>query len=164
MTDQDTRPNGFLCVYDPGLLTGYCKIMVNYGDDSRPMIDIVDVAELTLGEMYERFVTGQAVSEADILVMEAFTINAGSAKKTFQPTSLHLIGLATAHLYVAGRSNEPILQYATDAKTFCPNERLREYNMWHKGGEGHARDALRHAVKWLFDNGYGKDVLARRTP
>ena len=112
--------------------------------------------------MYEHFVLGRAVHEADMILFEAFTINDGTAKKTFQPMSLHLIGLATAHLAVAGRPDEPYLQYATDAKTFCPNPRLKEYDMWHRGGEGHARDALRHAVKWLFDNGYGKDVLARR--
>jgi len=147
-----------LHVYDPGLLTGYAAVRCGEPGGG---IDLLDAAELTLGEMYERFVLGYAVAACDVMVMEAFTINAGSAKKTFQPMSLHLIGLATAHLYVAGR--KLTLQYATDAKTFCPNERLREYNMWHKGGEGHARDALRHSVKWLFDNGFGKDVLARRT-
>ena len=148
-----------LDVYDPGLLTGFCSIQYGQPGDG---IELLDSGELTLEEMYHRFVLGSAVAACDQMVFEAYTINAGSAKKTFQPMSLHLIGLATAHCAVAGRPKEPFLQYATDAKNFCDNKKLREYDLWHRGGEGHARDALRHAVKWLFDNGYAKDVLARR--
>lgn len=148
-----------LDVYDPGLATGYCSIEFGAPGEG---IEILDSDELTLDQMYERFVLGSAVANCDVMVFEAFTINAGSAKKSFQPMSLHLIGLATAHLAVAGRPSEPILQYATDAKGFCPNSRLKDFDMWHRGGEGHARDALRHAVKWLSDNGYIKDLLARR--
>lgn len=37
-------------------------------------------------------------------------------------------------------------QSPKEAKDFCPDERLRNLDEWFVGGEGHARDAIRHVI------------------
>jgi hypothetical protein len=47
-----------------------------------------------------------------------------------------------------------IFQSPADAKAMFPNEKLKKIGYWHKGGEGHALDAIRHAVLRLAKSGW----------
>jgi hypothetical protein len=35
-----------------------------------------------------------------------------------------------------------------------PNEALKKLDYWHKGGEGHALDAIRHGLLYLAKKGW----------
>jgi hypothetical protein len=47
-----------------------------------------------------------------------------------------------------------IFQSPADAKAMFSNEKLKKLEFWHKGGEGHALDAIRHAVLRLVKIGW----------
>lgn len=87
------------------------------------------------------------------IVVERFTITAETGKKSQSPWSLEIIG-AIKYICHKNRLPEPALQTPSDAKNFVPNARLKALGLWHKGGGGHAMDALRHAVLYAVKNGY----------
>ena len=52
------------------------------------------------------------------------------------------------------RSEGIIWQMPVDAKRMFPNEALKALGTWHRGGEGHANDAMRHALLRLVKTGW----------
>lgn len=86
------------------------------------------------------------------VIVEKFTINANTHKKSPQPWSLEITGMCRL-LALAHGSGAITLQTPADAKSFVSNTRLRDLEMWHRGGGGHANDALRHVVLWLTRTG-----------
>jgi hypothetical protein len=87
------------------------------------------------------------------IVVERFTITAETGKKSQSPWSLEIIGAIKYICHINGLP-EPTLQTPTDAKNFSPNPRLKALALWHRGGHGHALDALRHALLYAVKNGY----------
>lgn len=94
--------------------------------------------------------------ESFVVVCERFTITAQTAKKSQAPYSLEQIGVLKHLCREAGYPVENIVfQSPADAKNMFPNKALQSLGVWHKGGEGHANDALRHALialvrkKWI---------------
>lgn len=87
---------------------------------------------------------------------ERFTITPQTGKNSQAGWSLECIGmmrlLARAH-----GAGELVLQKPVEALGFCTNERLKAFDLWHVGGEGHAKDALRHALLYLVNTGYSQD-------
>jgi hypothetical protein len=55
----------------------------------------------------------------------------------------------------AGRNADDIyFQSPADAKAMFPNPQLKKLGYWHRGGEGHALDAIRHALLRLAKTGW----------
>jgi hypothetical protein len=52
-----------------------------------------------------------------------------------------------------------VFQSPADAKAMFPNEALKKVGAWHVGGEGHANDAIRHALLRLVKTGWKPRVL-----
>ena len=70
--------------------------------------------------------------------------NQRTIKNTPAPWSLEATGVIRA---VAGLKSQQIVQQLPgDAMNLVDNDMLRRLGLWHRGGEGHANDALRHAV------------------
>ena len=89
------------------------------------------------------------------IVCERFTINAQTAKKSQAPFSLEQIGILKQCLMDDGRAADDIyFQSPADAKAMFPNEALKKLGYWHRGGEGHALDAIRHALLRLVKSGW----------
>lgn len=80
----------------------------------------------------------------NLVVCEAYRITAATAQKSQQHWSLELIGALRWLAYKAGV--EFVLQTPAEAKSFVPDQRLRDLGMWTPGKEDHARDATRHLV------------------
>lgn len=128
--------------------------------------DLNNVYVMSSGE-YNQFTTCESVeklfTENDLtgfpplserkidIVMEKFTITAQTGKNTnAENWSAEIIGTCR---YFAKKYNAPFTeQTPSEAKSFVPNERLKTVGIWHTGGEGHARDALRHGVLYLIKN------------
>lgn len=86
---------------------------------------------------------------------ERFTINAQTAKNSQAPYSLEQIGVLKQILRDHGISETAIkFQSPADAKRMFGNEALKKLEYWHKGGAGHALDAIRHGLLYLTNNGW----------
>lgn len=84
--------------------------------------------------------------EVDV-VCERFTINMQTVKNSQAPFSLEQIGILKQCLMDAGRKPDDIyFQSPSDAKAMFDNPKLKKLEYWHKGGEGHALDAIRHGL------------------
>jgi hypothetical protein len=89
------------------------------------------------------------------IVCERFTINAQTVRNSQAPYSLEQIGVLKQIMRDAGMSdNELKYQSPADAKRMFPNEALKKLEYWHRGGEGHALDAIRHGLLYLAKNGW----------
>jgi hypothetical protein len=98
------------------------------------------------------------------VVVERFTINKSTVAKTQAPWSLEIIGVIR---WLAWKSNagEIHLQEPGSTLRFVTNERIKALGMWHKGGAGHAMDAIRHAVFYLVtQEGWRPKILRPDNP
>jgi hypothetical protein len=89
------------------------------------------------------------------VVCERFTINAQTVKNSQAPYSLEQIGILKQVMLDFGRDPEDIyFQSPADAKAMFNNEKIRILDFWHRGGEGHALDAIRHGLLRLAKSGW----------
>jgi hypothetical protein len=97
-------------------------------------------------------------AERDIkldVVCERFTITAATVRNTQAPYSLEQIGILRQLLLDGGLDPEDIyFQSPADAKKMFPNEALKKLEYWHRGGAGHALDAIRHGLLRLARSGW----------
>lgn len=90
------------------------------------------------------------------LVVERFTITAMTAQKSQEASwALETIG---AVKQAARDAEYPLLaicwQKPSEAKTAFTNDKLKTLGLWHRGGEGHALDAIRHGALYLAKVGW----------
>lgn len=90
------------------------------------------------------------------IACERFTITAQTAKNSQAPYSLEQIGVLKhlARESTCASAESIVLQSPVDAKRMFPNEALKKLDYWHKGGEGHALDAIRHGLLYLAKKGW----------
>lgn len=94
------------------------------------------------------------------VVCERFIINAATVRNSQAPYSLEQIGVLKHLCREFGYSPENIwMQNPVDAKNMFPNPALKTIGTWHVGGEGHANDAIRHALLALTKQGWIPRVL-----
>jgi hypothetical protein len=65
-------------------------------------------------------------------------------------------------LLIGKNPEEIVFQAPADAKAMFPNEALKFLEYWHRGGEGHALDAIRHALLRLVKLGWKPVKLLER--
>lgn len=131
---------------DPGFVSGCAYV---YSEAPGAPLEQRDSAELDVietGEWLER--TLLAIGDEPVtFAIERFTITSKTATNSQAPWSLQVIGQSRWILHRLPRAEavEMVLQSPVDAKVVFPNPRLKEVGLWHRGGKGHAMDALRHA-------------------
>lgn len=143
-----------LIAIDPGKMTGWAEITYDSSTISE-----VTTAELTVEEVMEVLLNGIDIDQnlPDAIVIEDFRITTGTGKLGSPDWSLRLIGMAE---YLAFKYDIPLIkQFPSNAKAFSTNNKLRAVGMWHSGGEGHANDALRHAMLYMVKAGWRDDRL-----
>jgi hypothetical protein len=91
---------------------------------------------------------------SDRVAVERFLITRQTATNSQAPWSLMVIGVVTAISIRLGLDAKLILQKPADAMSFVGNDMLRALGLWHRGGAGHANDALRHAVLCTVNQGW----------
>jgi hypothetical protein len=136
----------YLFAFDPGQTTGWAI----YETASERVKSGEDDFDLFCERMELLF----AAYGADLDVTgERFTITAATAKKTQQPWSIEVIGVAKylAHKFGCGTVT---LQSPADAKRFGTNERLKNMGWWVPGTAGHDKDALRHLMVRMVNLGW----------
>lgn len=135
----------FCC--DPGLVSGVAILSWKKSAG----IEKVESFECSLGEV------GEAASvfldhfprQAAEVVVERFIITPRTGELTNPDWSLKVCGaiewLVYKHWEVDG-AETVVYQTSSEAKRFVNNDRLRKAGVWHRGGAGHANDALRHGL------------------
>lgn len=130
---------------DPGLVTGLA--VVGRAREGNPFsLYSAELSPTLTGERFEDLLA--AYPRAEIAV-ERFTITTVTAKHSQAPWSLKVIGMVEWLIWRGtGRDPEDVVLFQSpgDAKRMIPNSLLQKYGVWHKGGAGHANDALRHGV------------------
>lgn len=94
-----------------------------------------------------------------VCVGESFVITVKTAKLSAAPWSLRSLGVLSDSARMYG-IRELEQQTPEDATRLFPNPRLKDVGLWHRGGAGHARDALRHAAYAFTVNGWRGPGLA----
>lgn len=136
---------------DPGLMTGMCVFEKEAGGE--PVL--IWSKEVTEDEFAFPIRWELANYPHLEIVCERFTITQETAKKTQAPYSLELIGVVRQCLRDVGRDAHALpLQMPKDAKSMFPNPALKKLGYWHRGGAGHALDAIRHGLLFMVTTGW----------
>jgi hypothetical protein len=144
---------------DPGKTSGIAMLTWGGGPDDKPALIVSEEATVeTYASIIENaFLTAMFDSDKIIVVCERFVINQQTVRNSQAPYSLEQIGVLK-HLCRVARFAPPPeeikFQAPVDAKNMFPNPALKKLEIWHKGGEGHALDAIRHALLALTRQGW----------
>lgn len=142
----------YVLAVDPGKATGMALFSLESGQE--PVL--IWSGEFQQDE-YARPIRDTLALYGDALevVCERFTINAQTVRNSQAPYSLEQIGILKQCLMDAGRKADDIyFQSPADAKAMFANPKLKKLEYWHKGGEGHALDAIRHGLLKLVKTGW----------
>lgn len=157
---METKPRRVdrVLAIDPGKMTGLAwmrqqddKIILDASIEADPD-EIIKLIRPTLKD-WKPQAEGQPPMR---VVIEKFTINAQTAQKSQEAAwALKTIGAVEQAL----RDVEyPLLavsyQKPSEAKTAFDNEKLKRMGLWHRGGAGHALDAIRHGSLYLAKVGW----------
>lgn len=147
--------NRLILSVDPGKASGIC--LFSFEDGQEP--EMLWSGEYQQNEYAQpiRQAIGEAMMRAVKLevVCERFTINAQTVRNSQAPFSLEQIGILKQCMMDIGMSPDDIIfQSPADAKAMFTNEKLKKLEYWHRGGEGHALDSIRHALLRLVKSGW----------
>lgn len=144
-------PNHYLLAVDPGKVTGFALLNISEmtNEISPRIISTYELSVPGFQHAFDSFLRNYCVDPIEV-VIEEYKITAATAKLTEAPWSLKNIGVVE---FLCRERGLPLTeQPPSRAKNFVPNDRLQALGLWHKGGAGHANDALRHAVLYLVEN------------
>lgn len=132
---------------DPGKATGVALLKF---DESMQNPELVSSSEVQ-PEEFAPFIRGILSDTTDVVIVcERFTINAQTVKNSQAPFSLEQIGVLKQIMRdFSIDENSIVWQTPADAKSMFPNPALKKVGTWHKGGEGHANDAIRHGLLYM---------------
>jgi hypothetical protein len=152
----------YVLAVDPGKATGMALFSLESGQE--PVL--IWSGEFQQEE-YAKPIRDTLATYGDTLdvVCERFTINAQTVRNSQAPYSLEQIGILKQCLMDAGRKPDDIyFQSPADAKAMFDNSKLKKLEYWHKGGEGHALDAIRHGLLKLVKTGWKPTRLLYNNP
>lgn len=133
---------------DPGKASGVAVVSWSGDPDEGPsVVRSCEVQPEGFAEEVSRWLSWDGRGDSFRVVCERFTINAQTVRNSQAPYSLEQIGVLKHLCRQHGYPVDGIgFQSPVDAKTMFPNDRLKALGTWHRGGEGHANDAIRHAL------------------
>ncbi len=137
----------YILAVDPGKASGIALLSLKLGEEPK----IIMSGEYQMKEYAQPI--REAIQRAKLgniaiqIVCERFIINAQTVRNSQAPYSLEQIGILKQVMLDEGLDPETIVfQSPSDAKAMFDNPKLKKLEYWHKGGEGHALDAIRHGL------------------
>ena len=149
---------------DPGKASGICAFTIESGDANPELIMSGEYQPEEYATPIRELIKS-AIDNGYVLAVtcERFIINAQTAKNSQAPYSLEQIGVLKQILRDFGYSDSELkYQSQSDAKRMFGNDALKTLGYWHKGGGGHALDAIRHGLLYLAKNGWTPLKLLER--
>jgi hypothetical protein len=170
---RETTPyRGTLVCFDPGETTGYAVFENGALEDSSQLDtrDISKCTKLMFDELEHhkypelKFASRNLESKLSLgkprevkVVIEDYRVY-GWKTESHAWENLHTPKLIGGIQTVCGLLGVPYhMQMAGQVKTFCTNDKLKEWDMY-QTGQQHARDAIRHGCYYLLFNKPDKDV------
>lgn len=146
---------------DPGKASGVVIISWEQEFDKEPkIIESAEVQPEEFADWIEDALKYKNSTESFYVACETFVINAQTVRNTQAPWSLENIGVLKHLCRRAGYDPlEIAFQAPVNAKNMFPNPALKKVGTWHKGGEGHANDAIRHGLLKLVKLGWKPTIL-----
>lgn len=139
-------PRSKLLAVDPGLLTGMAFIDISDRMAPKPLAAL-EADPPAFFATAESTITKYA--DDLVVVCENFLITERTAKLSQAPWSLMYRGVLE---FLCWKHSVPfVLQTPQETKAFASDDKLKKTGFWHVGGEGHANDAYRHAMKYHSD-------------
>ncbi len=140
---------------DPGKATGLSYFIFD-GQNDPEMLWSKEVQQHEYADPIRKaFSYSQSSGVKLEVVCERFTINAQTVRNSQAPYSLEQIGILKQIMIDNGRQpDEIIFQSPADAKAMFSNEKIKILEYWHRGGEGHALDSIRHGLLRLVKSGW----------
>ena len=150
----------YLLSIDPGKASGVAFMSWDGTDQTPKIILSKEVQPEDFAITVETILNSYRNEDSISVICERFTINAQTVRNSQAPYSLEQIGvlkhLCRTNMYDPERI---IFQSPADAKAMFPNEALKKVGAWHVGGEGHANDAIRHALLRFVKTGWKPRIL-----
>ena len=131
---------------DPGLLTGVAVVKYSLPRGA----EVIASAELMFDQLMNW--CDAWMETVDRLVVERFIITKKTVSNSQAPWSLEGIGVTRAMAIQHELNME--MQSAAEGKSAVDNQMLRRLELWHRGGQGHANDAIRHTVAYMLRRGW----------
>lgn len=134
-----------LLAIDPGLATGLAFF------DMTPEIPVLLwTKEVNIEEFWETVPQIITTTQEDLyIVCEDFIITTETAKKSIGGNwSIELIGLVK---YLGWKNGSYLKMQKPGDRTTISHEQIKVLDYWHRGGAGHANQAIRHAVVFMLD-------------
>ena len=146
---------------DPGKTSGIAMLSWSQVETELPILEAsYEVDEESFAQIINTHLEDWFKKDIFFVVCERFTITAQTVRNSQAPYSLEQIGVLKHLCRVAEYSvNNISFQTPVDAKNMFPNEALKKIGTWHKGGEGHANDAIRHALLKMTKSGWKPRIL-----
>ena len=140
---------------DPGKATGLSYFIFD-GQNDPEMLWSKEVQQHEYADPIRKaFSYSQSRGVKLEVVCERFTINAQTVRNSQAPYSLEQIGILKQIMLDNGRQpDEIVFQSPADAKAMFSNEKIKILEYWHRGGEGHALDSIRHGLLRLVKSGW----------
>lgn len=147
---------GVLAV-DPGKATGICLVSWSGDEKENPVVEVsAEVEPENFADAVREMLSRKNDYEEFAVACERFVITPQTGKNSQAPFSLEQIGVLKHLCREDGYGAENVaFQAPVDAKNMFPNPTLQKLGTWHRGGEGHANDSIRHALlklvkmKWV---------------
>lgn len=143
---------------DPGKATGVAAFKYTKGEEPEMLesseVDFNNFAPWVRSwlDLYFREMHDQ---DQIAIVCERFTINAQTTKNSQAPFSLEEIGVLKQIMLDFNMNPDDLkFQSPADAKAMFNNSKIKKLEYWHRGGEGHALDAIRHGLLFMVKSGW----------
>jgi hypothetical protein len=142
-----SEPPSWMLSCDPGLMSGVAVL----GWTAEKGVEKIEAFEGSLpevGQAADEFMAAHRPVDSEV-VCERFVITPRTGELSSPDWSLKVCGalewLVWRNWTLSG-DEAVVYQSAGDAKKLVPNPMLRKAGLWHRGGAGHANDALRHGL------------------
>ena len=144
----------YVLAVDPGKATGLA--LFEWEPEREPvLLESHEVDFLEYADAVRKFFEYYGDKDGFYVVCERFTINAQTVRNSQAPFSLEKIGVLKQILLDYNLPLEALnLQSPADAKAMFDNTKLKKLEYWHRGGEGHALDAIRHGLLYMVRLGW----------
>lgn len=145
---------------DPGKLTGLALLSFDRVEQTLTLEESVECDEQSVIPVFRRWLHRHTGKGHPTIVCERFVINSRTVTNSAAPWSLECIGAIKQAMRDQGMTGEQIVwQSPANAKSVVPNDKLKRLGTWHRGGAGHANDAIRHGVLYTISRGFRSGAL-----
>lgn len=146
--------SNYVLAVDPGKVTGMA--LFSRETASEPVLEwSAELEQDDVADAIRGILWNPTIRHHLDIVCERFVINAQTVRNSQAPYSLEVIGILKQCMKDNGRQMDDIFfQAPSEAMGMFTNEKLKKLEYWHRGGKGHALDAIRHALLKLVKTGW----------